>query len=245
MQRRKKSSPIDLLHKEEESISPSWFEFISPDKAAIPVGPPFQAQIPNYTGPPSSDHTSHSYADQLKWLGTKDWPINTGQNQPETEEEEEEEVGVMIGKGRDDNCTCTVPGSIECVKCHILEKRKQLLSDLGPAFGNWSFDTMGDGILKSWNMMEQNKFVNLVKMNPASFVKQSHEILPSKKREEIIGYYFNVYVPRRLSKQTRLGCKNIDSDDDEFTVPNSNSEKLANRLKSNKDAKTKYLTGRR
>ncbi|XP_047317625.1 AT-rich interactive domain-containing protein 1-like [Impatiens glandulifera] len=239
---RKKSKPI--LHKEPDT--PSWFDFINDDctKLVIPVGPRFQAEIPDLTGPPLGA--------QLRWLGTKDWPINVRKS---------ETRACIIGKGRTDFCTCTMPGTIECVNHHILNKRKQLQADLGPAFQKWRFDEMGEDVSKLWNMQEQMKFINLVKTNPISqgkcFLKQAPESFPSRSRKAIVGYYFNVYIPRRISLQTRLGCKTIDTDEDEddddeatktsSTLKSSKKRSKAERISSrnSKNVQTKYLTGHR
>ncbi|CAL5353105.1 unnamed protein product [Camellia sinensis] len=244
MQRPKQPKPKP---KQQKPMPTKWIEYINDDRLrlAIPVGPRFQAEIPAWTGPPHKD-CSHNESDTSKWLGIQVWPIKG--NGPDTK------AGV-VGKGRPEFCPCVSPGSIECVKRHVTDKRLQLQFGLGPAFWKWRFDEMGQDVSKLWNLEEQRKFDYLVKSNPISqgksFLKPALERLPSQHREAIVSYYFNVYVPRRMSIQTRAGCKITDTDDDETDeAPHSKSSRKRCRAdsvtsSSSKYVKTRYLTGRR
>lgn len=188
----------------------NWLDIINDEsnKPVIPVGPRFQAEIPVWTGPPHSEY----YKDfsSTKWLGVRVWPIKDRSLQTNVE---------GVGKGRPNFCSCPSPGSIECVKRHISDRRLQLQFELGPVFREWKFDEMGEEISKLWNLQEQQEFDSIVKRSSPSqgnsFLELALEHFPAKQRETIVRYYFNVYVPRRMKIQTRSGCEIVDTDDDE------------------------------
>ncbi|KAL0344483.1 UNVERIFIED_CONTAM: AT-rich interactive domain-containing protein 1 [Sesamum radiatum] len=127
-------------------------------KKAIPIGPRFQAHVPEWSNTVNISiliNTYNSDSDNAKWLGTRIWPIETGSMKT---------TGRTIGKGRPKVCCCVSPGSVDCVRRHILEKRLFLQSDLGPAFFSWKFDEMGEQVSKSWTLKEQQTFESLVQM---------------------------------------------------------------------------------
>ncbi|XP_059626522.1 AT-rich interactive domain-containing protein 2-like [Cornus florida] len=202
-------------------------------RLAIPVGPRFQADIPDWIGPPPQSESSTS-----SWLGTQVWPIK---------DRSAETKGDAIGKGRPDFCLCDSPGSVECVKRHVTDRRIQLQYELGPAFWKWKFDEMGEEVSKLWNMEEQKKFDSLVKMNPISkgksFMKPALKSLQCHCRKSIVSYYFNSYVPKRISMKTRSGCKIIDTDDEE--AGGALYSKCPQKRSRAEYVKTHYLTGRR
>lgn len=203
-----------------------------PPRMAIPVGPHFQADIPNVIGPPNGNSLANGYTgsdNSEKWLGIRIWPSESKVVNISTED---------IGKGRPSSCLCNSPGSTHCIDLHITEKRLQLQFDLSSAFYCWKFDQMGEEVSKLWTPNEQEQFRNLVRLNPVSeeksFWKPAVKSFPSKPRESIVSYYFNVFVLRRMRRQTRLASE-VDSDDDEIDEGAGHS----------KDAKQRYLTGRR
>ena len=179
----------------------------------IPVGSAFQAIIPEWTGVVSEGDS--------KWLGTQVWPLRNTQNKFLIERD-------PIGKGRQDSCGCHFPGSVECVKFHVAEKRIRLKLELGPAFQNWQFDKMGELVAISWSEEEEKRFKEIVRLNPPSMgVRFWDEIFRSfstKSREELVSYYFNVFLLRRRAEQNRFTPNNIDSDDDDESQfgPSSN-----------------------
>ncbi|XP_048438952.1 uncharacterized protein LOC103949452 [Pyrus x bretschneideri] len=181
-------------------------------RSVVPIGPCFQADVPVWTGPINSKTPYGGDGDSAasKWLGTRTWPIK-GKSAGTTVK--------ALGKGRSNSCSCISPGSVGCVKHHIREERQLLQFELGPAFRSWKFGEMGEFVSKSWTSTEQRTFESLVKEKPlsneASFWKIAYKRFPSQSRKSILNYYYNVYIPRRMSLQTRSSLDKIDSDDDE------------------------------
>lgn len=174
-------------------------------KKRIPLGPQFQADVPEWTGKACESDS--------KWLGTQYWPlVRVEQNRNLIERE-------RIGKGRLDSCGCQIPGSLECVRFHVSEKRTRVKLELGPAFYRWKFDNMGEDVALSWTKEEEKKFHNIVKSNPLSLGKCFwHEIVkafPNRSRESLVSYYFNVFLLHRRGYQNRVTPTDINSDDDE------------------------------
>ncbi|CAI9288067.1 unnamed protein product [Lactuca saligna] len=223
------------------------FDYINNEnlKLAIPIGPRFQAHVPEWTGPPHKK-TPHNSLTSSKWLGTVTWSST---------ETTEGDI-IVIGKGRPESCNCASSGSIMCVKRHIAQKSSELQKDLGPAFHKWKFDQMGESVAKLWKQPEQQKLTHLMKRVPLSkdmdFIKPALECFPLKSKKDIVSYYLNVYVPRRMSVQTRSGCIMVDTDDEEKSkggpcskVSRKRARADATPLTSSKLVLTKYLTARR
>ncbi|CAN4097433.1 unnamed protein product [Withania somnifera] len=124
-----------------------------------------------------------------------------------------------IGKGREDICSCRSPGSYDCVKFHLFEKRRKVKIDLGSAYYQWKFGSMGEQVALSWSREEERKFQDIVKSNPLSeeksFWNEIFKFFPNKSRESLVSYYFNVFLLRRRGNQNRTNASNVDSDDDE------------------------------
>ncbi|KAL0347407.1 UNVERIFIED_CONTAM: AT-rich interactive domain-containing protein 1 [Sesamum calycinum] len=182
-------------------------------RKAIPVGPHFQADVPEWSGPVNRSVLIAAYksdSDNSKWLGSRVWPIEIGNMKT---------TGRTIGKGRPNSCCCVSPGFSDCTIRHIVEERLLLQCDLGPAFFSWKFDEMGEQVSNSWSPKEQQTFEKLVKTRPSSngknFLKRALKCFSNKYRKDITNYYFNVYIPRRMSLQTRLSpVKQVDTDDE-------------------------------
>ncbi|XP_073222251.1 uncharacterized protein [Cicer arietinum] len=165
-------------------------------RPVIPVGPRFQAEVPKWDGTTNLKQCNSD--DCLKWLGTQIWPM------PEVSKTN----AIGIGKGRLDSCSCHNPKSVDCVQKHVSEARECLKLVIGTAFSSWKFDDMGEDVSKSWTMEEQTAFESLVKSNPLSsdtkFWKlKMKKYFPSKSMKCMINYYYNVYIPRCMSKATR------------------------------------------
>ncbi|XP_062006162.1 AT-rich interactive domain-containing protein 2-like [Rosa rugosa] len=178
-------------------------------RKSVPIGPGFQAEVPEWTGPVNRKNRYVGDASK-KWLGTRMYPIKRLKNAGADTK--------SIGKGRPDSCSCVSPGSAGCVKHHIDEARLRLQAEIGPAFRTWKFDEMGEFASKSWTLKEQSTFESLVRKNPlsneASFWKLAFKRFPNKCRKSIVSYYNNVFITRRMSLQTRSSVDEIDSDDD-------------------------------
>ncbi|KAL9238719.1 hypothetical protein vseg_013103 [Gypsophila vaccaria] len=240
------------MHRPKKRTSPKkyldWFKFLDdcrvPGQAVIPVGSRFQAVLPERKDP-SDGASSSDNSDTLRLLGTVVWARQDDDAAP-TEED-------PIGNGRPDSCACSSPGSVQCVKIHVSEARKRLRSELGPAFEIWKFDEMGEDVGKSWSSKQKVKFGHLVKTNPLSagksFLKPAQMSFPSKTRKDIVSYYLNVHVPKRIAMLTRSDCQTLDSDDDEVEAAASTSAKSSSRSSQSspttEHVKSHYLTGRR
>ncbi|KAI3883212.1 hypothetical protein MKX03_017672 [Papaver bracteatum] len=188
--------------------SPRLHNFIGDDlpRIEVKIGKRHQAEIPDLIGPRRSDNSStdgHSDSFDSRYMGTKIWPIEG--KSTETNKEE------GIGKGRLNSCSCYSKGCGGCVKLHIFKKGLQLQDDLGTAFFTWKFDEMGEEVSKSWTAAEQQCFETLVKTEPItqtdSFLESALKRFSGKSQKSILSYYFNVFIPRRMSKQTRLASK--------------------------------------
>lgn len=242
MRKLKRVKKIQAVQNSTDLMRTNWFEYVNNDdyRLAIPVGPRFQAVLPDWTSPPQMKYELES----SMWLGTKVWPLEN--RNPETE-------GNVIKKRRLKFCSCLNPGSVECVKRHVIAKRIQLQTELGPAFWKWKFDEMGEEVSKSWNQEDRKRYEDLVRKNPISqgksFMKPALKSFPSQCRKTIVSYYFNVYLPRRMGCKTRSGCT-IDTDDEEGEPSNLKGSRKRYRadvvaLYRVKPAKARYLTGRR
>ncbi|KAA8522427.1 hypothetical protein F0562_013212 [Nyssa sinensis] len=175
-----------------------------PRQKHVSVGPLFQAEVPEWSGVVSESDS--------KWLGTQIWPPENVEHHSFIEME-------PIGKGRQDLCGCRLPGSVDCVRFHIAEKRMKLKLELGLVFYHLRFDRMGEEVSLSWTIEEEKRFKNMVRSNPPSLNKcfrdDAFKFLPTKTREKLVSYYFNVFLIRQRSYQNRVTPKTIDSDDDE------------------------------
>ncbi|CAO1942307.1 unnamed protein product [Urochloa humidicola] len=178
----------------------------------IGVGEHFQAEIPEWTGQPSGKELScyRSDPETSKMLGTRIWPPGGEVNKTSI---------VAVGRGRPESCNCTYPGSFFCRQHHINEARDRLRSELGRAFTIWQFDSMGEEVSKLWNRDEQLKFNALEQLIPVMDQKTYWAVaakhFASKPRIDLIKYYLNVFLMRRVLSQCRSSLLEIDSDEDE------------------------------
>ncbi|CAN4106078.1 unnamed protein product [Withania somnifera] len=177
----------------------------------IPVGPHFQADVPDWTVSADKDSTNYeaSNPENSRWLGTRVWPVEIGNMKVSSR---------AIGKGGPHSCSCRSPGTAVCVKRHISEERLILQRELDPAFFSWKFDEMGEQASKAWSSKEEAIFESLVKRKPQlngkNFLKHAIKSLPQKTRKTIMSYYFNAFIPRQLSLQNRSPIKLLNISDD-------------------------------
>ncbi|PON62908.1 ARID DNA-binding domain containing protein [Parasponia andersonii] len=165
----------------------------------VSVGPLSQADVPEWTGVVSESDS--------KWLGTRVWPLECGERKVPIETD-------TIGKGRPEFCDCPVPGSVECVRFHIAEARMKLKLELGLVFYYWKFDRMGEEISLQWTAEEEKRFKDIVRSS-LHFGNRKVRRFPRKTRENLVSYYFNVFLVQKRSYQNRVTPIKVDSDDDE------------------------------
>lgn len=169
----------------------------------IPLGPKFQVEVPEWSGITSESDS--------KWLGTRVWPLDK-ENQAFLLNHD------LIGKGREDLCKCQVRCSTKCTQYHILKKRDKVKLEIGSAFYRWKFDRMGEEVRLRWTEKDEHKFKSALRSSSAYF-KQSFrtrisKYFPYKSREDIVCYYFNVFLLHRRAFQNRYTPDNICSDDE-------------------------------
>ncbi|KAK1668275.1 hypothetical protein QYE76_056434 [Lolium multiflorum] len=178
----------------------------------IGVGEHFQAKIPEWTGPPSDAELScyRNDPDISKMLGSRTWPPEGEMSQTDI---------VVAGRGRPESCSCPYPGSYFCRQDHINAARDQLRSEIGQAFTEWKFDSVGEEVSKMWSHDDQLRFNGLERLVPSlenkSFWAIASKHFASKPRRDLVQYYMNVFLMRRVLSQCRLSLLEIDSDEDE------------------------------
>ncbi|TMW95763.1 hypothetical protein EJD97_008383 [Solanum chilense] len=169
-------------------------------------GQPRTAEVPEWTGVISES--------DAKWLGARMWP-------PEVEKTNPLVVLDPVGKGRQSSCDCRFPGSAECNRFHIADQRYKFSRELGPLFTLWRFHKMGEEVSLSWTDEDQEKFKVCIKPSVSqknNVWRNFKELFPSKTRNMLVSYYFNVFLIRRRTYQNRVTPKDLDSDDDEKEV---------------------------
>lgn len=188
-------------------------------RAVIPIGPKFQAEVPEWTGPVDKNEVYSGDAEALKFLGTKVWPTEKRSTRRDLKE---------TGSGRTQSCSCFYPGSVDCVRTHTHSARLALQSELGPAFTGWKFDEMGDTVVKKWTGKDQNMFESLIKKYPLStgekFWERALKLFPSKSKTSILNYYYNVFNPKHLRQLTESSNDHVESDEDQTDEKDENGE---------------------
>ncbi|XP_052193245.1 AT-rich interactive domain-containing protein 1 isoform X2 [Diospyros lotus] len=197
----------DHFDRESETFSAGTiFGFLGnkQNKKRVPVGPLFQANVPEWS--------EEIYESDPRWLGLQVWPPKSKEHNRYVIER------ARIGRGRQDSCGCRHPGSVECVRFHISNKRMQVKIELGSAFHCWKFDMMGEEVALSWKKEDEQRFKEIVRSNPPSMDKCFWDELvrsfPSKAREDLVSYLFNVFILQRRAHQNRSPPCNIDSDEE-------------------------------
>lgn len=186
-----------------------------------PIGPSYQADLPPiWTGSKNkrAELVYGKNSDSLKFLGTQLWPMLSTNNVKNED---------LIGKGRDEKCLCPQTGSSTCITHHKKMKNLELKSDLQGAYSNMGLDTVGEQVLESWTLNEQLEFEKIMQENPISkkkyFFSVALKCFPQKTMKELVSYYYNVHVCRRMVLQSQLKPADIDSEDDELDGKNIES----------------------
>ncbi|GJU54653.1 homeodomain-like protein [Tanacetum coccineum] len=90
------------------------------------------------------------------------------------------------------------------------------------------FDNMGEVVSCKWTEEDEQLFHDVVYSNPASLGKNFwdhlEETFPSRTNQEIVSYYFNVFVLQRRAEQNIYDPTNADSDDDEWQGSDTDEE---------------------
>lgn len=189
-------------------FSQLYLENKYPPRTVVPIGPRFQAEIPKWIG--KNTKNDYNSSERAKYSGTPVWPIKDGVS---------EALMGSVGQGRHKLCSCESPGSANCMKRHVDESTLNLKLNLGPAFWTWKFNEMGEEVSRTWTRREEHKFEMLMKSNPlanqASFWDKVSKCIPTKSKDSILSYYYNVFIPRRITMQLRSSTEQIISDNDE------------------------------
>ncbi|KAE9592071.1 hypothetical protein Lalb_Chr19g0125361 [Lupinus albus] len=209
-------------------------------KLVIPIGPRFQAEIPQWED--LTNTRQYNIDDDSKWVENEIWPMPNIMETNNTK---------GVGNGRPELCSCDIPGSFDCVQLHISEAREKLKLEIGATFSSWKFDEMGEDVSKSWTMDEQKEFELLIRLNKQSngmdFWKIAMENFPSKPLKNMVNYYYNVCIPRRIRMETRASFGRIDSDNHNFVGYEEKDECSSTRMqivpicKLHKSKSTNYL----
>ncbi|KAL8158880.1 hypothetical protein V2J09_000417 [Rumex salicifolius] len=186
-------SPASSSSEQTDGSSPDKL----PVKKRVNVGRQYQAEIPSFTGGVSESDS--------KWLGTQVWAPDILDCKIVTI------MQLVLGEGRPDKCDCPIPGTVECVRFHTMENNLKLKRELGRAFYQWKLDRIGETISLSWTPQEEEDFKSVMCATPLSMGKS---YFPNKTRQEMVDYYFNVFLQRRRSYQNRVTPNAIDSDDE-------------------------------
>ncbi|KAL4584091.1 hypothetical protein LXL04_008681 [Taraxacum kok-saghyz] len=200
----KSDSPQRLLIQQEDTYS---YLLSRPPLKKTPIGPQFQADIPEWCEHNPQYDTNNEI---IKFTGSCiiSMPIQEHDNE-------------IVGKGRTD-CFCENPGSSSCIQQHIKEARETLKGRIGnKKFEDLGFGNMGEEVADKWTEEEEQLFHEVVYSNPVSFGKNfwNHllEAFPFRSNQEIVSYYFNVFMLRVRGEQNRCDPVNVvDSDDDEW-----------------------------
>ncbi|KAL0358154.1 UNVERIFIED_CONTAM: AT-rich interactive domain-containing protein 2 [Sesamum calycinum] len=187
----------------------------SSPRKEVPVGPDYQAEVPEWdpssSGKDSSGSNNFVDNEEQRLMGSCVLPM-PGLNDSSVD-------GVTVGRGRTD-CSCLDMGSMRCVQQHVKEAREKLRETIGDeTFTNLGFYDMGEEVAWKWSAEDERIFHNVIFSNPAShgrnFWKHLSVMFPTRTKKELISYYFNVFMLRRRAVQNRSYLLQIDSDDDE------------------------------
>ncbi|XP_024976497.1 uncharacterized protein LOC112514320 [Cynara cardunculus var. scolymus] len=199
-----------------------------PPLKEVPIGPEYQAVIPEWCGYDAnnisfrsgSSKTSafcqtseaNSIYDENKFMGSCIVSIHETDGTVCNDD--------AVGRGRT-GCCCEDPDSLRCVRQHIREAREKIRRNIGhERFLELGFCSMGDVVACKWTEEDEQLFHEVVYSNPVSLGKNFWvhlaEAFPSRTNQEIVSYYFNVFVLQRRAEQNRCDPMNADSDDDEW-----------------------------
>lgn len=193
-----------LIHSNELSLAPEH-----PSQKEVSVGPDHQAYVP-------------------------EWSLHGVKSHMDDEERAEKLTGTCIIPSPDlesysydscqsrSECNCFDRDSIRCVRQHVSEAREKLREYFGhEIFKKLGFCDIGEEVVaQKWTEDEEQIFFEVVHSYPASggknFWDHLLESFPSRTKNELVSYYFNVFMLRKRAEQNRFDPINIDSDNDEW-----------------------------
>ncbi|XP_039173701.1 AT-rich interactive domain-containing protein 1-like [Eucalyptus grandis] len=160
-----------------------------PTRPVVPIGPAFQAEIPVRVGTCTKNNCDT--LESTKYIGIRFWP---------SEDRINETLLGSNGPGRHELCSRKSPGSANRMKRRVYKSTRK-------------FDEMGEEVSKTWTMREENQFETLMKTNPpvnqASFWDKASKCIPTKSKNSILSYYYNVYIRKRSNMQLRSSTEQI------------------------------------
>ncbi|PQQ07558.1 uncharacterized protein Pyn_37563 [Prunus yedoensis var. nudiflora] len=204
--------PIRTLAQSEDIYS---FLLDHPPRKSVSIGPEHQADVPLWGAPGTNNNSNHldtseavsnsDLEDEKQLMGTCVIPMPDSDLSADT--------GCIVGIGRTD-CSCEDEDSVRCVRQHISEAREKLIKTIGPKrFEELGFSDMGEQVAQRWSEEEEQLFHQVVFSNPASLGKNFWDnlstVFPSRTKEEIVSYYFNVFMLVKRAGQNRYDPINV------------------------------------
>ncbi|XP_074322926.1 uncharacterized protein LOC141659894 [Apium graveolens] len=197
-----------------------------PPQKLVPIGSDYQADIPEWRSYGSNDSGVNN-----KFCGTCVTPM------PAMELIMCDDYKSGYGRSI---CICVDPGSITCVRHHVVKAREDIRRLVGQeCFAGLGLNEMGEVVAERWSEEDEQIFEEVVMSNTSSagknFWDRLSEVFPSRTEMEIVSYYFNVFMLRKRAKQNRSKSMNIDSDDDEWQESEDEFEGCENDTESEED----------
>lgn len=192
-----------------------------PARKLVPIGPGHQAEIPEWEGSQNGNLEPSGMMVQNQIIGCAVGEKLSGICLvPMPDLDTLERMDDIVGKGRK-FCVCWDRGSIRCVQQHIKEAREYILEMFGyETFKDLGFCDMGEEVERNWSHEDAQVFHEVVYSNPVTLGRNFWQHLAaaffSRTKQEVVSYYFNVFVLRRRAIQNRTLMLDIDSDDDEW-----------------------------
>lgn len=206
----------------------------------VPIGSDYQAEIPEWRPYGANDSSlccdSSNPGVDNKFCGTCVTPM------PARELIMCEDYNIGYARSI---CICVDPGSLTCVRHHVVEAREDLRRLVGQeCFAGLGLNGMGEVVAGRWNEEDEQIFEEVVISNPSSAGKNFwdclSEVFPSRTKMEIVSYYFNVFMLRKRAKQNRSKSMNIDSDDDEWQESEDELEDCEDDTEEDEDSVVEY-----
>ncbi|EFJ17328.1 hypothetical protein SELMODRAFT_421040 [Selaginella moellendorffii] len=180
----------------------------SSEPESVPIGPSFQAKVPSTVALHADDDDSKLF------LGRVVWSKRVARNRSHTAS----------------TCFSADDSAEDSVKLHVNEQRRKLKLELGEdVFREWGFHSMGESLIKSakWSRQEQAEFAAIVRSCRGDKEEKLWPDLQAsfagrRSREELVSYYFNVYVLRKRALQNRSyapDSEKFDTDEEDDDLP--------------------------